>query len=149
MIVHDIIIEGNPVPKGRPRFSKFGHAYTPKKTREAESILSGKINIYKLKKNLPIIFEPVEVEIIFFLHRPKYLNNKKYPDGEILHTKKPDLDNLVKTVLDSLNGNLIGDDSQIYKFCAQKYYCGKSQTPHTQIKISYHPEGKLCLKKKT
>lgn len=32
-----IMIEGAPVPKGRPRFMRNGHTYTPEKTRQAEA----------------------------------------------------------------------------------------------------------------
>src|SRR5687767_1434534 len=35
-----VTITGNPVPKGRPRFSKSGHVYTPKETEVAERAIA-------------------------------------------------------------------------------------------------------------
>ena len=137
MKIH-IEIEGQPTPKGRPRFSRrSGHVYTTKKTRDAESTLKTKINLYKIENSLEMIFEPIDISITFFLRRPKYMSTKKYPDEKIPHTKKPDLDNLTKTVLDSLNGILIGDDSQIYRCQTIKYYTAKNENPKTIIEVEY------------
>lgn len=35
-----IIIDGDPVAKGRPRFTKRGIAYTPTKTKTAEEMIA-------------------------------------------------------------------------------------------------------------
>lgn len=34
-------IPGQPVPKGRPRFTRGGFAYTPDKTRKYEKLVAG------------------------------------------------------------------------------------------------------------
>ena len=41
VVLHKVEIEisGQPIGKGRPRFTKTGHAYTPTKTREYEKRL--------------------------------------------------------------------------------------------------------------
>ena len=54
-------------------------------------------------------------------------------EGKISHTKKPDLDNLVKLVLDAYNGVLYDDDSQIISRSLSKMY---SLTPGIEINIT-------------
>ena len=58
--------------------------------------------------------------------------------GEIRPTIKPDLDNCVKIVADSLNGIAYKDDSQIVSVVADKYY---SDTPRLELRI-----GIVCSK---
>lgn len=48
-------------------------------------------------------------------------------DGEIKHTKKPDIDNLNKAVSDAITDiGLWEDDSQVYSISASKYYTQKT-----------------------
>lgn len=35
-------IEGAPVPKGRPRFTRTGHTFTPAKTRQYEALVTAR-----------------------------------------------------------------------------------------------------------
>lgn len=116
-------ITGEPIAKGRPRFTKAGHTYTPKKTRDAEKKI-----VALLKTQKPIKHEknkPIEVEIRFFYpHRKSFTKKDKMliKKGMKYRTQKPDVDNLVKLVLDSANGILWHDDSQIVKLTASKHY---------------------------
>ena len=73
---------------------------------------------------------PIALTVSFLLERAK--SNKK-PH----HTQKPDLDNLVKTVLDSLNGLAFDDDSQVIRIEAQKYFAAPSlgEKPSTVITL--------------
>ena len=53
---------------------------------------------------------------------------------KVPHTKKPDIDNMIKYVLDALQGQngYFVDDSQIIRIYAEKIY---SDNPHTEIMI--------------
>ncbi len=42
--------------------------------------------------------------------------------GEIQHTKRPDLDNVVKAIKDGCNGVAWKDDSQVVSLSARKIY---------------------------
>jgi Holliday junction resolvase RusA-like endonuclease len=52
---------------------------------------------------------------------------------EIRPTKKPDADNILKAVLDALNGLAYNDDSQIVSARIEKLY---SDNPRVEIVIS-------------
>jgi hypothetical protein len=54
-------------------------------------------------------------------------------NGNFHHNKKPDLDNLCKFILDTMNGLVFKDDSQICAMGAKKIYSSK---PGTLIKIT-------------
>lgn len=51
---------------------------------------------------------------------------------ETAHIKKPDLDNMAKSVLDALNGLAYIDDSQIYSLTLFKTY---SEQPRTELML--------------
>lgn len=101
-----------PVAKGRPRFSRNGHTYTPSNTRTAEKELK---TLLRSKYQGKPMLEPIDLELQFFLPKGKTVK-RTYP------VTKPDLDNLVKLLSDSANGILWKDDSQICRLSAEKYY---------------------------
>ena len=81
----------------------------------------------------PLAGIPLVLEVRFYLPRPKWADetrgrgkNKrpKWGVGPLLCWKKPDLDNLLKSTKDSLNGVCYHDDSQIvgYGRKTRKYY---------------------------
>ena len=53
-------------------------------------------------------------------------------DGEIRPVKKPDIDNIAKSVLDALNNVAYRDDSQVVECHARKFY---SSQPRVEITI--------------
>lgn len=60
---------------------------------------------------------PVEVILHFYLPRPISL-----PKKVTRHTKRPDVDKLARSVLDSLTGVMFKDDSQVVALEAYKDY---------------------------
>lgn len=63
------------------------------------------------------IDEPVELSVIFYLPRPKTVQDRKYP------SVTPDLDKLVRAVADSLtDAGIYADDSRIIRLTATKLY---------------------------
>ena len=129
------VIPGNPVPKGRPRFGR-GRTYTPKKTLQAEKDIRENIR-RQIGVNFVSIDSPIYLDIVFVINRPKYMYAKKYSDGRIPHTKKPDLDNLVKTVCDALDGYFFVNDSRISKLSTTKVYAEKNEPSKTIIRVMY------------
>ena len=48
-----------------------------------------------------------------------------------------DIDNLIKFVMDSLNGQAYLDDSQICSVSSKKFYCNAGEQPRTEVAIRY------------
>ena len=101
-----------PVPCPRPRIGRWG-AYYPDKYK-------------KYKKELAFLLADLvpfgELDILFVMKRPTRL---KGTDRQI-HTKKPDLDNLLKGFMDGLPF----DDKLIHTVKASKVYSAKGEDPH-------------------
>lgn len=115
MIYLDVILKMKPVPKSRPRFS--GHAYTPTKTRNAEALIRKSLKSLEPDELLSI---PLSLEVTFYHKTPKSWSKKK--TNELIHqpkTSKPDADNLLKLVKDSLQG-FMKDDSFVTTETAKK-----------------------------
>lgn len=110
MIIFNFPID--PVAKGRPRFTKQGRAYTPKKTKEFTDAI--KKMAYQQYKNGPIK-DAIHCTVVFMIKKPKTVT-REYP------TVKPDLDNLEKSLYDALNGIAYVDDSQIISHNVSKKY---------------------------
>lgn len=116
-----------PVAKGRPRFGN-GRTFTPQATREAEEVVREQIGTKYRGKPFD---GALRVQMTFFMPIPKSLSEKKRKSlvGEP-HIKRPDVDNLQKLVLDSLNGIVYVDDSQIAEAFTKKVY---SDTPKIEV----------------
>ena len=131
-----IIIPGVPVGKGRPKFSTFGgypKAYTPQKTVNYENLV--KMAFYASGAKPFDKDVQLRAEITAYFPIPKSVSNKKRLEmlsGVIMHTKKPDADNVAKTILDALNGLAFYDDSQICKLGVCKMY---SDEPRAEVTI--------------
>ena len=136
-------VQHEPIPKGRPRFSKKNNkSYTPDRTKNYEKLVSAAVPQAAFgarhASSLPVgPSVPIEVVMTFYLHRPKRLMRKSDPDGPILHTGRPDLDNLIKTLIDGVDrsGMVWDDDSQVCHKLGFKYYHAKSEKPHTLVQI--------------
>lgn len=125
----EFTINGECVPKARPRFSKFGHVYTTPKTRAYENIVKSTA----IDNRVPCITTALRVELIIYKSIPKSFSKKKRElanEGKIYPVVKPDIDNYVKAVLDGLNGVLFVDDKQIVDFRAIKKY---SDNPRVEV----------------
>jgi Holliday junction resolvase RusA-like endonuclease len=69
---------------------------------------------------------PVNVDVVFYLYRPK--SAKK---SDICPTRKPDIDKLGRAVLDALTGILFDDDSQVCDMRLTKAYGTPERTEIT------------------
>jgi len=127
----DFKIPGAPVGKARPRMSRSGHVYTPKKTKDAEAL----VKFYGQTHCSPVT-GPVTLRMVFGMPIPKSYTKKQRAqiDAGILYpAKTPDIDNLIKLILDGLNGIAYADDKQVIEILAVKYY---ADVPGTTVQIT-------------
>jgi crossover junction endodeoxyribonuclease RusA len=106
-----VFVPHKPVPKGRPRMTRRGRVFTPKRTLDAETLVaeawgdnpkfSGEVGIVMLlgSDGTLITVFPHEAE-------PQKLRG--------------DIDNYVKTIMDGLNGKAWDDDKQVTYLVAEK-----------------------------
>lgn len=127
-------IPGEVVGKGRPRMNtRTGRAYTPTKTKNYEYFVR---QWFVLKyPRFEITDEAVRVTIIAYLEIPKSTSKKRREQmikNEIRPTKKPDIDNITKIILDALNKFVYKDDTQVVELIVRKYY---ADTPKVYVKV--------------
>jgi crossover junction endodeoxyribonuclease RusA len=73
---------------------------------------------------------PVRLLVAFYLPRPKSL-----PKKVAHHTKKPDLDKLLRSVKDGLKAVAWHDDSQVVDVKAIKRYADRGTAPHAIVTV--------------
>jgi len=84
----------------------------------------------------PPLTGPIVCAMSFVFPRPASMVWKKKPMPQTCHTKKPDIDNLQKSVLDALNKLAFVDDSQVCAIHSFKDYAAGGDQPRVQIRIS-------------
>ena len=104
------------------------------KQRPRMNTYTGKAYIYKYPK-----FEPFEgkikLNIIAYFELPKKVSKTKEEEmltGKIRPTKRPDIDNITKIILDALNKFAYKDDAQIVEATTIKMY---ARTPKVLVRI--------------
>lgn len=120
-VVFRMALEEAAIPKGRPRFSGKGHAYTPERTRKFEALIESNARLvmlheaidYPIKLQMHMTFEPPKSWGPW--KRQAALDHKIYPN-------RGDVDNKVKAITDALNGVVYIDDSLIVTHDVQSYY---------------------------
>ena len=131
---------GEAVGKGRPRVTRRGnhvHTYTPEKTRMFEDAMRFELMASTCEK-LPVYPAgiPLKAEIVIGMKVPSSYSNKKREkclSGEIAPTKKPDVDNVLKSIFDALCGFAMDDDNQIIEVVAEKLY---TEEPFVEVTIT-------------
>ena len=99
--------------------------YDPPKSKAYKQMVSAKVRSYMKINGIQTITEPIAVHLNFYFTPPKSYSKKRIraiEAKEELFTKKPDLDNLAKSILDSCNNLLFKDDSQIVGLTIGKHY---------------------------
>ncbi len=119
-----------PIGKGRPKFGRvktksgkeFTTAHTPEKTVEFENLIRVE---YRTQCPDTYLHGQLSADIVAFFPIPKSTSKKKAAEmlaGSILHTKRPDGDNIVKAILDALNSTAYDDDSAVAVLRVEKRY---------------------------
>lgn len=122
MIILDIL--GKPVPWKRVGINtKTGGVYD-QQSKEREQ--------YRWQLRSQFVDEPItgpiEIKLLFRMPIPKTIKGRMRKDmlaNYVYHTKRPDVDNLEKLILDAMSGIVYADDCQIVMLNACKRYSDK------------------------
>ena len=134
----EFTVFGNPVAQKRHRHHKFGTNDPSKKDKEQFYLQAVK---HKPKEPLS---GNVFADVVFYMPRPKshyrtgkYKDRLKFSAPHYYHSLKPDVDNLVKFLFDSISGKdkFIKDDCNVGCLKAQKVYIGRNDKPRTEVKL--------------
>ena len=133
---------GEPKGKGRPRFiPQTGRAITPKDTVSYENLVKME---YQAQCRDPRTNEMIrfpdgamlDMRILAYYGIPASKSKKVKAQmmiGLVRPTKKPDMDNVMKIVADSLNNIAYHDDTQIVDCQIRKFY---SEQPRIEVSIT-------------
>lgn len=120
--MYKIYIPGEPVSKGRPRMTKSGHTYTPKRTVDYERMVQ---TLFHAEHGSPKLEGAILLRLDLYFGIPKSSSKaarKQMQQGMERPCKRPDIDNCLKAVCDALNGIAYKDDSQIVAAVIQKFW---------------------------
>jgi Holliday junction resolvase RusA-like endonuclease len=129
----EFTVPGEPKGKARPRMStKTGRTYTPGPTIQYENWVK---QCFMLCDSKAILEGQITAEIDCYYSIPKSATKGKklaMKHNIVRPTKKPDIDNVAKAILDSLNTMAYKDDSQIVECVIRKWY---GEEPRVEVKL--------------
>ena len=122
--------------KARPRFNtKTGRAYSSKNDRIYENIIR---EAHRASGGLRFDDNDyIRAEIDLYFAIPKSYSKKRRQNcllGLEKPAKKPDIDNVLKNIFDSLNDYCYKDDIQIVEVICRKYYT-EEQEDYISVKM--------------
>jgi Holliday junction resolvase RusA-like endonuclease len=128
-LVVTFTVDGDPVPKGRPRFARRGQfvqTYTDAKTIDYET------QVAMRARHAIGSTKPLEGALSVFLYL-RYTVPASYSKKRkeaclrgVEYPKRIDIDNVYKSVTDAMNGIVYSDDSQIVEAHIKKVYAEES-----------------------
>lgn len=133
-----ITVCGIPKAQPRPRLGKYG-AYNPQTAKAWKAKVALAAIPYRPKHP---IAGAVGLRVVFDMPRPKRLMRRADPAGPVPHVAKPDVDNLLKAIMDCMTeiGMWI-DDTQVIDCTIVKQYHAKGGHPGAVITIGKLLEG--------
>lgn len=133
-MIYEFDVEGTIVGKQRPRVNTYtNQVYTPNRTKDYELLVQQSFKIKYPRHDM--INGRVSVEITAYMKIPKSTSKNLIDDmlaGNISPTKKPDVDNIAKSILDAMNQYVFKDDNQVSKVTVEKKY-GEIEKVHIKV----------------
>lgn len=121
LLVATFTVDGEPVSKARARFTGYGsktRAYTPQRTSEAEERVAWTFRA-AARSHRPNPDRAYGVFAIFFCGT----------------RQRRDVDNMLKLILDGLNGVAWTDDNQVAEISARKSYASDPAHARTEVAV--------------
>lgn len=134
-----IEVLGTPVPEGStkaiPYKSRDGATKVAIMHNKSSELMDWRYRIAKEYKESGGEYTEqygVDIHVEFIFTRPKSVKAEKRPNM----TVKPDVDKLLRAVMDALTGVAYKDDSQVVSVTAAKRYGGKNDVDRAYITVS-------------
>lgn len=131
----DIFVPGRPAPQGSKRHIGHGVLLESSKEvgpwRERIALVAHDAMAAHRQMGGDSFTAAVDINLIFVMPRPKS-TSKTAP---LTHTKRPDLDKLVRAVFDALKDVVWNDDSQVNVLMAKKRLAGIDESPGVHISV--------------
>lgn len=127
-----------PMAQSRPRFARRGRGVVAYEKKEIKSWRAECSRLIEEAFGAEELAEgPLKIDATFYVQPPKYISSKKklkekLEAEEIFCSKKPDIDNYLKALLDSMTGVVFKDDGQVVECRARKLY---SMKPRIEFEI--------------
>ena len=143
-MVHDLnfTVPGQPIGKGRPRFTRQGRAYTPSRTKDYEDLIRAAATEAMRELNQEPAMLPCVMKILaeFEIPKswPKYKREAAQQGKGGYKPGKPDIDNIAKAVLDGCNGIAYKDDSLVYRLEIEKTYAAAYPALYVTVIFDEH-----------
>lgn len=143
MIDIRFVVDAVPVAQPRQRHKVvkgpggiYVQNYTPKKdpVNAFKDLvhLAAAGSVMRLMANGGMLTGPLQARLIFVMPRPKKLGKGQ----RVPYQRKPDLDNLAKSLLDALSGRIYVDDRQVCRVFKEKWYAASEEKPHVEVEIA-------------
>ena len=131
----EFFVPGQPVPMARPRVTRAGHAYTPKRCAEYKARVAEAAK--EAMKGKEMLTGAVQCMILLCYAVPKSYTKGKHLAAwhniiKPIGRNSGDVDNIAKSIMDSCNGICWKDDSQVTLLRVRKMY-GSESSARVQI----------------
>lgn len=131
-----------PMAQSRPRFARRGRGVVAYEKKEMKIWRAECSRLIKEAFDSEELIEcPLKIDAAFYIQPPNYISSKKklkekLEAEEIFCSKKPDIDNYLKALLDSMTGIVFKDDGQVVECRARKLYSLRPRIEFEIIEVS-------------
>ncbi len=133
----EFAVEGAPVAKARARVVRGGaytleatKGYEERVTAEALQAMSGLVMATRR--------EPIKADVS--IHIPmsaSWSGRRKLREQHTAHMQRPDIDNLVKSILDGCEGVVFENDTQVFHIQATKRWAGEGEPGYALVAFEW------------
>ena len=137
-------VQADPVAQGRPRLTTIGgmaRAFDPKKSKDWKAFIKDvALKAMHDCGHVDPLQGPLCARMRFGFALPKSQYRKRTPRIRTWHTNRPDIDNLVKGILDACESVVFMTDTQITKLVVDKIICAQGEAPFVAVSYEALPE---------
>jgi crossover junction endodeoxyribonuclease RusA len=134
-LIRVVFVPGKPIPEGSTTaYVRGGHANTThanaRVLRPWRAEIHAVIRAATPERTIDIPTGPVAVVLTFLMPRRTAEPKRSTPP----HTRKPDLDKLIRAVMDAMTGVVYADDAQVIHVAADKRTAAIGEQPGVLIR---------------